>query len=126
VNQSEVVDVLTAAAMFDRRTVGKADAEAWLAVIGDLPAGEAIAAVRAHYTETTDWLMPAHIRKRVREMRAQRVDDAEIPPPPRELADNPAAYTAALRAAEAAAADGADPRQAMAMVARRAQRELEA
>lgn len=122
----QVWDLLTSAAAFDRRTAGKVDKEAWLAALGDLRFEDCQAAVIAHYRETTDWLMPSHIRKRVREMRADRVADAEIPPPPRELVDNPAAYTAALRAAEAAAADGADPQQAMAMVARRAQRELEA
>lgn len=122
----EAVDLLTAAAAFDRRTVGEADAIAWHAAVGDLRFEDCQAAVIAHYTETTDWLMPAHVRHRVRDMRDQRLRETEIPPPPRELVDNPDAYLAALRAAELAIADGRDPHQAMAVISRRARRELEA
>ena len=122
----ETVDLLTAAAAFDRRTVGEADAIAWHAAIGDLRFEDCRTAVVAHYTETTDWLMPAHVREGVRKIRDQRLRETEIPPPPREIADDPGAYCAALRAAELAIADGRDPQQAMAAVARQVRRELEA
>jgi hypothetical protein len=122
----ETIDLLTAAAAFDRRTVGRADAAAWHAAVGDLRFADCEAAVVAHYTETTDWLMPAHVRERVREIRAERLKRTEIPPPPPELLDNPVAYGAALRAAAVAIADGRDPAPAVQAVARQARRELEA
>lgn len=122
----ETIDLLTAAAAFDRRTVGKADAVAWHAAIGDLRFEDCQEAVIAHYRETSDWLMPTHVRQRVRAVRAHRIEDAEVPAPPSELADNPSAYQAALRAARVAIADGADPRPAVELVTRRARRELEA
>lgn len=122
----EAVDLLTAAAAFDRRTVGEADAIAWHAAVGDLTLNDCRAAVVAHYTETTEWLMPAHVRGRVKEIRAKRLQDTEIPPPPPELLDNPPAYRAALHAAAVAIADGRDPEPAVQAIARQVRRELEA
>lgn len=122
----ETIDLLTAAAAFDRRTVGEADAAAWHAAVGDLRFEDCQQAVIAHYRETSDWLMPAHVRQRVLEIRHRRLQDTETPPPPAELIDNPRAYQKALHAARVAIADGRDPEQAMAVIARNAARELEA
>jgi hypothetical protein len=112
--KGEVVDLLTAAAMFDRRTVGKADTEAWLAVVGDLPFDDALAAVRGHYTDSTDWLMPAHVRRRVKAMRADRLARQVIPHPGHELADQPGRYKAALAAMIRRIGDGFGERMAIA------------
>lgn len=122
----ETVDLLTAAAAFDRRTVGETDAVAWHAAVGDLRFEDCRAAVIAHYTKTTDWLMPAHVRELVREIRGERIRASEIPPPPPELLDNPRAYQAALHAATVAIADGRDPARAVQAVVHQAHRELEA
>lgn len=70
----ETIDLLTTCAAYDRRTIGKTDAVAWHAVVGDLPFDLAQQAVFAHYGESTDWIMPAHVRTRVK--RNQR-DEAE-------------------------------------------------
>ena len=105
----ETIDLLTAAAAFDRRTVGKADAVAWHATVGDLALDDCRAAVLAHYTETTDWLMPAHVRRRVKAVRAKRLQDTAIPPPPAELMDDLPAYRAALRESARHIADGEIP-----------------
>lgn len=102
----ETIDILTAAAAFDRRTIGKADAVAWHAAIGDLDLDDCRAAVIAHYTDTTDWLMPAHVRKRVRAMRNERIASSIPPAPPAELADNPGRYRAELKARIRQIADG--------------------
>lgn len=110
--EDEVIDLLTAAAMFDRRTVGEADAEAWLAVVGDLPFTDALAAVRAHYTDSTDWLMPAHVRARVRAMRRDRLERTPLPAPAPEL--DPVRYRQSLLASIAALADGRQLRRAIA------------
>ena len=102
----ETIDLLTAAAAFDRRTVGKADAVAWHTVVGDLAFVDCLVAVRGHYTDTTDWLMPAHVRQRVRAMRRDRIDRAIPAAPPAEVADAPGRYKAALEAGIRRIADG--------------------
>lgn len=111
---SEVADILTAAAMFDRRTVGTADAMAWHAVVGDLPFDDALAAVRAHYTEGNDWLMPAHVRQRVKAMRRDRIERQIAPAPAPELTDNPVRYRESLEASIRSIADGKQVRKAIA------------
>lgn len=92
----QAVDLLTAAAMFDRRTVGTADAMAWHAVVGDLELDDAVAAVRAHYTETSEWLMPAHVRNRVKIMRRDRLAREILPAPSPQLADDSVRYRESL------------------------------
>lgn len=120
----ETGKLLATCATFDRRKVGPLDVIAWHRVLGDLRYADCDTAVLAHYGESAEWIMPAHVRERVREIRDERLRLTEMPPPPRELADDPAAYRAALRAAELAIADGRDPHQAMAVIGRRARREL--
>ena len=105
----ETIDLLTLAAAYDRRTVGEGDVGAWHAAVGDLAFGDCRSAVIGHYTDSTDWLMPAHVRQRVRVIRDRRLDRAYIPPPPAELVDDWPAYQAALHASRVAAADGRDP-----------------
>lgn len=123
----QIVDLLTVAAAFDQRTVGEGDAMAWHSVLGDLNFTDAKQAVLGHYADTRERVMPADIRSRVLAIRDRRLQDTEIPPPPVELLDNPAAYSAALHAAAVAIADGRDPEAAMRVIARTAARpELEA
>jgi len=113
----EVIDLLTTAAAYDRRTVGEADVVAWHRAVADLDFLDAQDAVIGHYAETTDWLMPAHVRKRVKDIRAARVAIAPVPAPDPELADRPADYQAALQAAVAKMARGfALPKQITAKV----------
>jgi hypothetical protein len=126
-NAEQAGQVLAKCASYDRRKTGDADTIAWYQVLGDLAYDDCIAAVIAHYGETTDWIMPAHIRNRVKEIRKQRIQDADMPPPPPELLDDTAAWCAAVRAAATAVADGRDPEAAMqAIAARSRRRELEA
>jgi hypothetical protein len=64
--------VLGACALYDNRTVGVADAAAWHKVIGDLDAADAIEAVTRHYAESTERIMPAHVRRLAAEIRRER------------------------------------------------------
>lgn len=64
--------VLGACALYDNRTVGVADAAAWHKVIGDLDAADAIEAVTRHYADSTDRIMPAHVRRIVGEIQRER------------------------------------------------------
>ena len=103
-NAEDTSRLLAKCASYDRRKIGEADVIAWFQVLGDLPYDDCIAAVIGHYTDTTEWLMPAHVRRRVRDIRDRRLEATEIPEPPRELAGNPPAWRAAIRAASVAIA----------------------
>lgn len=68
-NRNEVIDVLSAIAANDRRTVGEADVVIWQGVIGDLPRDLALRAVVEHIRECPGvWLEPGHVYQRVRAM----------------------------------------------------------
>jgi hypothetical protein len=69
---SAAARVLAAAASFDKRTIGEADAIAWAKALTWLEPDDCIAAVGDHYGRTTDYLMPGHIRGRVREILRDR------------------------------------------------------
>ena len=122
----ETSKLLATCATYDHRKVGTLDVVAWHRIIGDLSFRDCEDAVFAHYGETPDWIMPAHIRQRVMEVRHKRLQDTEIPPPPPELLDDPDAYRAALHAAAVAIGDGRDPGVAMQAIARQVHRKLEA
>ena len=92
----DVVDLLTTAAFYDRRKVGQADVIAWHPTVHDLNLDEAKAAVVEHYTNSADWLMPAHVRTRVKRARELRIAQRPIPAPDPELCNNAPAYKAAL------------------------------
>lgn len=73
-NRNEVIDVLTAVAAADRRTVGEADVTVWCAVIGDLPKEDALRAVVDHFRECPGvWLEPGHVVAGVRAIRRDRM-----------------------------------------------------
>jgi|ERR1035441_7720869 hypothetical protein len=101
--------------------------DAWHDLLGDLTLADCRAAVVA-VAKSQPFVAPFEIRAEVRRARNERIMDAGgVPAPPPELIDNPAAYSAALRAAATALADGRDPHAAMQAIARQAARlELEA
>jgi hypothetical protein len=106
VNAIEAGELLGTCAAFDRRTTGPADALAWFKVLGDLPFADCEQAVIDHYQQNTDWIMPAHIRRRVMAMRARRLEHVLTPEAPRAIRDNPAAWIAYQRRVTAAIGDG--------------------
>lgn len=67
-NLSETARLLAAIAAFNNRTIGAADVGAWQSVLGDIELADAMEAVRRHYTESTEWLMPAHVRRLIGEI----------------------------------------------------------
>lgn len=91
----ETIDLLTTCAAYDRRTIGKSDAVAWHAVVRDLPFADAQQAVFDHYTEGTEWIMPAHVRQRVKRKQRDEAERGRI----RELLD-PDAYRREVQAAD--------------------------
>lgn len=61
-NITEAANILGLAATYDRRTIGDAEIVAWQAALSDVNFADAQTAVVAHYRDSTDWLMPAHVR----------------------------------------------------------------
>lgn len=88
----ETGKLLGIAALYDARKVDAAVVVAWHEIVGDLPFADAEAAVKAHYAESTERLMPAHVRERVRAIHADRLARNPVPDAPREIASDPAAY----------------------------------
>ena len=86
---------------------------AWLKAIGDLPYADAEDAVAAHYGETTERIMPGHVRARVKAMRRERLERAALTAPSGEVADQPGRYKKILQARIQQIADGKDLRNAI-------------
>jgi hypothetical protein len=79
----DVVDLLSAITAYDNRNASAANVLAWAkaAELGRWTLPEALDAVHAHFAESTDFLMPAHITTRVkatRQDRALRQQQAEL------------------------------------------------
>lgn len=71
-NLVETANLLTVMATYDRRTVGETDVIAWQAVLSDASFEDCLEAVRRHYAEDTEWMMPAHVRRLVRNILRER------------------------------------------------------
>jgi len=97
VNATETGQLLAFAALYDNRKVGDPDIVAWLEAIGDLPYADARSAVAGHYGESTERIMPGHVRTRVKAMRRERLERDPVAAPPAELADDPGKYREALK-----------------------------
>jgi hypothetical protein len=70
--RGDIARVLAAAAARDNRSVGDADILAWHQDIGDLEFTDALEAVSMHYRESTDRIMPAHVRQLAKRIRDER------------------------------------------------------
>lgn len=71
-NLSETALMLAQMQAYDQRTVGESDVIAWHALLGDAPFEDCQEAVRRHYAEQTDRIMPAHVRRLVRDIHGER------------------------------------------------------
>ncbi len=69
---SETAEVLALVQSFNNRTVGEKDVIAWRSVLSDVDVADAEEAVRRYYAEETDWIMPAHVRRLVRDIVRER------------------------------------------------------
>lgn len=76
--KSEVLRLLTIASAFDNRRPTDEQVDAWFAVIGDLDYGDAAAAVREHFRESTAWMLPGHVVAGVRAIEAARAWDPPV------------------------------------------------
>jgi len=77
-NKSEAALILAAAAARDQRTVGEADVLAWHEDLADIDYPTAREALRRHYRDSTERIMPAHIRRLARAIRDERRPQHEV------------------------------------------------
>lgn len=68
-NRREVSELLTLAALVDNRTVTDEAVLVWHQIIGHVAYDVALEALRAHFNESTAWLLPAHITAYARKAR---------------------------------------------------------
>lgn len=80
---AEAQVLLSMAATVDNRKPDADAAKAWAAMLDGLRVEDCMQAIREHYTESTEWLMPAMVRARVKRIRAKRIADHPplVPPP---------------------------------------------
>lgn len=71
-NLFETAQMLAQMQAYDQRTVGEADVIAWQALLADAPFEDCQEAIRRHYAEETDRIMPAHVRRLVRDITRER------------------------------------------------------
>jgi hypothetical protein len=68
----EVHQLLVEASAIDNRRVTKLTVQAWIPVVGKYPYDLALQAMREHFANSTEYLMPAHIVRGVRRLLAER------------------------------------------------------
>lgn len=85
--RDEIINLLSIAAAYDKRTLGEADIAAWsdAADRGRWTYEQAADAVKAHYAESERWLMPSHVTDRIRSRRAEPA--RALPSAPERAAD---------------------------------------
>src|SRR5699024_8482871 len=74
-NPEDVGKILAVAAMYDRRKVGKTDILAWGESLDGLDPRGCAEAIRAHYTDPdtcSAYLLPGHVRGRIRQTRREQ------------------------------------------------------
>lgn len=88
--RSEIALLLGAIAARDQRTVGDTDVLAWHEDLDDIDFDDARQAVRLHFRDSTDRIMPAHIRRLARIVREERAKSAITKTlPPGRFEDDP-------------------------------------
>lgn len=68
-NTEELTVLLARIQVLDNRQVDQLTIQAWTPLMQHVPYADAVAAVNAHFTESTAYLQPAHIHQRVRQSR---------------------------------------------------------
>ncbi|HZM83794.1 MAG TPA: hypothetical protein VFC19_49380 [Candidatus Limnocylindrales bacterium] len=71
-NFKETHQLLIFIAQYDNRRIDDGVVIAWQAIVADLALDDARQAVIGHFSTTTDYLMPVHVRRGVEELRRER------------------------------------------------------
>lgn len=105
---ADAYELLAVAQSFNGRKVADLDAEAWRRALHGLRLEDCKQAVIEHFTVSTEWLMPAHVRAGVGRIRKARLEQRAYDWVPDADPDDPIAYQRALRSETARAADGTE------------------
>lgn len=82
-NPSDCGDLLRACAFYDNRKVTKEAMVAWShAIQSDVTKHDALQAIADHHGESTEYILPVHINRRVKAIRRERLQRAGTPPVP--------------------------------------------
>lgn len=112
-NASEAAQVLTAAALVDKRTVGEADARMWAEILPETFGPRiAIEAVKTHYRESREMVMPADVIKQVEKVHARIRQRTELDIEAMRELPNSASKIAMIREFYEAAIGGANTSEA--------------
>lgn len=106
-NRAQVADLLNLIASTDGRKLTQQMPAAWLDILGQYPYADCRAAVVHHFQTSTEWLMPAHIIRHVKQLRKDRLLAVrETVEPNRADADDPTTYVETRRRLTQLIADG--------------------
>ncbi|KAA9133737.1 hypothetical protein [Microbacterium caowuchunii] len=78
----ELTVLLARIQVIDNRQVDALTLQAWEPLLAGIAYADAVAAVNAHFRDTTEYLMPAHIVRRVREARRAALPSTMSPARP--------------------------------------------
>lgn len=81
-NTAELTMLLARIQVLDNRQIDQLTIEAWTPLMAHTGYADAVEAVNAHFQESTDYLKPAHIIRRVRDMRRLELPATMSPPAP--------------------------------------------
>lgn len=70
---SEAGELLALISAYDNRNFNKETTAAWFDLLGPYTLYEAKQAVKKHYAENPDWLMPSHVRSAIKAARKTRL-----------------------------------------------------
>ena len=112
---TEAAALLALAAMYDNRKPDPATATAWASVLDGLRVEDCTEAIKTHYRDHNEWLMPAMVRAGVKRIRSARITAyGTLPDPPSGLdPDNAHAYQRWLADIRRQIADGNPPPRAL-------------
>lgn len=79
-NKTDVAKLLTIASSIDNRNVNEVAVEGWYAVLHSLPFEDCVQAVRRHFEDSTEYLLPAHVKAGVRRLRESRNPSSDTSP----------------------------------------------
>lgn len=108
----EVAALLRQIAARDNRRTGPETIAAWLEDLDGLTFDDCREAVRRHYRESADWITAAHVRRLVRDIRADRLKNSDLAIPAADP-DNQRSYSDALRHIVRTVGDGRTPFRAI-------------
>jgi hypothetical protein len=113
VNVNETARILGEIALYDNRKVDAATVAGWHRIIGHLAYADTSQAVVEYFGESSDYLKPADLIRRVKAIREDRLGPAGPglhPAPPAADPDDVEGYLRALRAQQTRVADGTELR----------------